>query len=305
MKKWRKQALSWLLVLAMMIQLMPLQVFAVSDDPIIATAEDGTPLEIVNDGRSDEATIVGEVMEARDEYEKHFRLSDGSFIAASYDTPVHYLDDGQWVDIDNTLTAVQSFDDSGTSSYIAVNDDTTQVFSADLSTGTVLTTESGNSSLTMTLWDGTDADQEALDSAATPEDSSLPADENADNSSTEDQDDNPNPAEGNQETEASAEDVADDMTIGDVHSDVPMDEKQVDDEAQAEPLADNASGEAVTGQSNDVPADPESDTATAPEASSDDISDDETAEETQLAEFNRNTEAEVLQPEDVGGYGLT
>ena len=50
-----------------------------------------------------------EITDLRGETVKHFRLSDGSFSAVSYETPVHYLtDDGNWEETDNTL----SFDGS-------------------------------------------------------------------------------------------------------------------------------------------------------------------------------------------------
>lgn len=41
----------------------------------------------------------------REENVKHFRLPDGSMIAAQYDTAVHYRDEsGTWQNIDNTLS---------------------------------------------------------------------------------------------------------------------------------------------------------------------------------------------------------
>lgn len=48
---------------------------------------------------------VFEVKELRESNVKYFRLEDGSYIAAQYNVPVHYLDsNGEWQDIDNTLT---------------------------------------------------------------------------------------------------------------------------------------------------------------------------------------------------------
>ena len=45
-----------------------------------------------------------EVTELREENVKHFRLPDGSFVAAQYESAVHYRDTlGAWQDIDNTL----------------------------------------------------------------------------------------------------------------------------------------------------------------------------------------------------------
>ena len=47
--------------------------------------------------------IVSEVTELRNEYEKHFVCEDGSFVVATYNDPVHYKEDGQWKEIDNSL----------------------------------------------------------------------------------------------------------------------------------------------------------------------------------------------------------
>ena len=44
-----------------------------------------------------------EVVDLRKKREKHFRNDDGSFVAYMYDEDVHYLKDGKYVDIDNTL----------------------------------------------------------------------------------------------------------------------------------------------------------------------------------------------------------
>ena len=53
-------------------------------------------------------TVLGEVETLRTEGEKHFRMSDGSFMAVSYGMPVHYKDDeGDWQDIDNRMVGVR------------------------------------------------------------------------------------------------------------------------------------------------------------------------------------------------------
>ena len=48
--------------------------------------------------------IIAEVEALRDEYTKHYRMSDGTYIAATYPEPVHYEVNGKWIDIDNTLS---------------------------------------------------------------------------------------------------------------------------------------------------------------------------------------------------------
>ena len=48
--------------------------------------------------------ILGEVVEFRTENTKHYRHKDGTYTAAVYSEPVHYLNStGEWQDIDNTL----------------------------------------------------------------------------------------------------------------------------------------------------------------------------------------------------------
>ena len=61
--------------------------------------------------------ILHEEIEKRDAYTKHFRLSDGSFLAASYEEPVHFLQDGEWTDIDNSLVASENGYVNKTNSY--------------------------------------------------------------------------------------------------------------------------------------------------------------------------------------------
>ena len=90
----------------MLVQLLPTSVFAVeasdyvTGEDVIGLAESSsqTPGEALQD-----AKILFEEEELREETVKHFRLDDGSYIAVQYGTPVHYEDNGQWVDYDNTL----------------------------------------------------------------------------------------------------------------------------------------------------------------------------------------------------------
>lgn len=48
--------------------------------------------------------IVREVTELREESVKHFLCEDGSYIAATYSSPVHYQENGEWKEIDNSLS---------------------------------------------------------------------------------------------------------------------------------------------------------------------------------------------------------
>ena len=55
----------------------------------------------------EEATIVQEIRERRDENTKYFEMSDGTVKACIYPQAVHYLKDGVYEEIDNTLELVE------------------------------------------------------------------------------------------------------------------------------------------------------------------------------------------------------
>ena len=52
------------------------------------------------------ATIIEEDSSRRGEFEKHFLLSDGTYLAGTYDEPIHMLQGDKWIEIDNTLELV-------------------------------------------------------------------------------------------------------------------------------------------------------------------------------------------------------
>ncbi len=142
--RWYKQLLSAILVLALLIQVIPSQVWAsIIDADGTATVASGMVLEDVP------VTIVGEEEALRTETEKHFRLSDGSYIAVSYGMPVHYLTaSGEWADIDNTLTL-----SADQTAYTTTNAQFATTFAADLATGKVLTSSYNGVSVSMSLLD--------------------------------------------------------------------------------------------------------------------------------------------------------
>ena len=106
--RWRK-VLSLARVLVLIFQMMPVSAFA-DDDVIIIGAED-TALSSANDellAETQEAGVTSEITELRGKVEKHFKLEDGTQLAVMYSDPVHYLEDGQWKDIDNALTLAEA-----------------------------------------------------------------------------------------------------------------------------------------------------------------------------------------------------
>lgn len=87
-------------------------------NPIFAAAEQNpvsepvpTPVQAVDTSSKaitdNEAQIVGEVIDKREENVKHFLLDDMTYEAVVYPEPVHFQQNGQWKDIDNTLTTAK------------------------------------------------------------------------------------------------------------------------------------------------------------------------------------------------------
>ena len=88
---------SMLLVFVMVLNMLPLRSFAEDFRESLTTDA------MIQEDISANAQIVEENPEKRTEYSKEFKMSNGLYMAAVYPDPVHYLEDGQWKDIDNTL----------------------------------------------------------------------------------------------------------------------------------------------------------------------------------------------------------
>lgn len=92
------KVVSFLLAIVIVAEILPFSTIAteLSNQEIIEQAI----AESIVDNSS---AIVAEVETLRDEYTKHFRCEDGSFVAAMYNEPVHYQENGEWKEIDNTF----------------------------------------------------------------------------------------------------------------------------------------------------------------------------------------------------------
>ena len=89
---------SFILSIVLLVNMLPLQIYALELD-----ATD--TVKPVTGETSQDVTILGEITEKRTEYTKEFRLSNGLNLATVYAQPVHYNQNGQWKEIDNTLVA--------------------------------------------------------------------------------------------------------------------------------------------------------------------------------------------------------
>lgn len=96
MKKYFK-GISITLIWAMLFTLLPVQasVAGRAEPPI-----DSVP---VNQTQKAEGKIIGEITEKREQNIKHFLKDDFTYEADIYPVPVHYLEDGKWKEIDNSL----------------------------------------------------------------------------------------------------------------------------------------------------------------------------------------------------------
>ena len=98
----KTKILSLILSFLIIFYLIPTSVFAEGLDNDI-TVSDNSVSE--NTGNNTYTPEIYEVTELREDNVKHFRLPDGSYVAAQYNYPVHYTDEnGQLIDIDNRLT---------------------------------------------------------------------------------------------------------------------------------------------------------------------------------------------------------
>ncbi len=94
---------SILLVIVLLINMLPAE--AIAAELQTAQAETAQAQVAQQEEIPARQQIVDEVLSARTEYAKEFMLSSGMRLAVVYPEAVHYEKDGQWNEIDNTLTA--------------------------------------------------------------------------------------------------------------------------------------------------------------------------------------------------------
>ncbi|MBQ7365062.1 MAG: DNRLRE domain-containing protein, partial [Clostridia bacterium] len=98
--------LSIFLAVVLLVLAVPMTLYAEAAEAL--TAEDETAGTVSSSGTSGLDAAYDEVFEdtsLREETVKHFRLSDGSYVAYQYSGAVHMLaEDGSWQDIDNRLS---------------------------------------------------------------------------------------------------------------------------------------------------------------------------------------------------------
>ena len=136
-----RQVLSFVLSIVFVLELVPASALAVGSNSDLTEETEATDVL----GTEETACVIGEMDELREEAVKHFRMSDGSFLAVQYDGPVHYQDtDGEWQNIDNTLQR------SG-DRYVAQNGAVSKSFAASPDSGLLFETSYQEYSIGMSL----------------------------------------------------------------------------------------------------------------------------------------------------------
>ncbi len=91
---------SLVLSLVMVFQLLPLNALAAELNLGDSADVSANP----SSSNSGDASIIAEITSRRSEYSKEYLLSNGSHLATVSGDALHYSKDGQWKEIDNTLT---------------------------------------------------------------------------------------------------------------------------------------------------------------------------------------------------------
>ena len=100
----RQKFLAFFLAIALSLTLIPAQVLAIEIDQRKESLQIERA-EAASAEPAQNAEIVSEIPSGRDAYQKEFLLSNGQRMLAVYPTAVHYQENGQWEEIDNTLRA--------------------------------------------------------------------------------------------------------------------------------------------------------------------------------------------------------
>ena len=101
---------SILLSVLIISNILPMQVFAeeVTSLNQVNTVIGETAETETTETVEAEREILSEEASKREEYVKHFRMSDGTYQAVQYETPVHFEKNNEWVEYDNTLEETEA-----------------------------------------------------------------------------------------------------------------------------------------------------------------------------------------------------
>ena len=111
------KVISIILAMIMLVQIIPTSVVALAADEL-TEAETIAPDISDEVEETPEAVILGEDESRREESVKHYIMSDHTYKAVRYSSPVHYEQDGEWVDINNTLAGEEAQDSDDVNGFV-------------------------------------------------------------------------------------------------------------------------------------------------------------------------------------------
>ena len=94
---------SILLIIALFVNMLPMQAFAQMLQSGVSATTDSTVQTVTQEETEKEINVVGEVEEKRTEFSKEHILSNGLHMMTLFPDAVHYETDDGWEEIDNTL----------------------------------------------------------------------------------------------------------------------------------------------------------------------------------------------------------
>ena len=99
---------SVVLTIALLINLLPMQVLGAEFNSLFSDSEAVSENWFYTNQMGDpgEAMIVEEITDARTEYSKEYLMSNGLNMIVVYPEAVHYEENNEWKEINNTLKAV-------------------------------------------------------------------------------------------------------------------------------------------------------------------------------------------------------
>ena len=117
------KVLSLILAVIMTVQLIPQSVFSAAAQGISEALEEETIIYENEEQETEtkaekELTVIGEDKSRREANVKHYIMNDGSMMAVSYSQDVHYEENGEWIDIDNTLSEEDAKDSEDYDGYL-------------------------------------------------------------------------------------------------------------------------------------------------------------------------------------------
>lgn len=110
MKSLPMKLLSIFLVLVLLVNMLPMGVFAqeVREDILASETQTEQVEDTAEVSEASDPEIVAELADQRTEFSKTFRMDNGLTMAVIYPDPIHYEKEGEWADIDNTLVAADN-----------------------------------------------------------------------------------------------------------------------------------------------------------------------------------------------------